>query len=475
MSRRESLGYTQPILKHDTSMRSSALAIVLALLGSSVSAADYMVVVPIPTKSSKPALSVTLHEAELPDGRVGKAYLFDFKGSLQIKGDPDSSVQQATWRAESLPTGLSIDSTGVLTGAPSEMAPAGANFRVVARYKNQEGRQTYTIRVGYEALDVVKISAGYNHTCAVTTTGAVKCWGDNSIGQLGNGTTVASPTPVQVQGLTGGVTDVAVNGSHSCAVQGTMAYCWGNNSSGQLGNGNQTNSKVPVRAVNAASAFKLALGAYHSCAITTSGGVECFGYGAGNFGLTSGVSDIASANYHTCVVQNGAARCWGPNESGQLGAGHMNGTWDVITPVGLESGVASVAVGYSHSCATKTDGSTWCWGANDFGQLGKAGIASAVPVQVPGLSGATRVVANNRYACAQSATGVYCWGASLRSMSAQQATRVPELGGGAQLTAGGTLICAAEGGSAKCIGENSQGQLGDGTYEYKDLPTTVRK
>jgi len=143
---------------------------------------------------------------------------------------------------------------------------------------------------------VSSISAGEAHTCAVTTSGAAKCWGANLFGELGDDSSTPRSTPVAVIGLSSGVSSISTGVSHTCAVVSGAAKCWGANYVGQLGDYSGSDSSTPVDVV----------------------------------GLSSGVSSISAGGYHTCAVVSGAAKCWGNNDSGKLGD---NSTTSRLTPV----------------------------------------------------------------------------------------------------------------------------------------------
>jgi alpha-tubulin suppressor-like RCC1 family protein len=347
------------------------------------------------------------------------------------------------------------------------------------------------------------IAAGEYHTCAVTTTGAAKCWGWGNSGQLGNGAS-SSDLPVQVSGLTSGVTAITAGRYHSCALTAIGGvWCWGQNDYGQLGNGTTTTSTSPVQVTGLTSGVTaITSGLYHSCAITSTGAAQCWGYNPsgqlGNAntgtnattpvqvsGLTSGVATIDAGADHTCAVTTtGSPRCWGLNNAGQLGNGTTTSSNVPVTIPTLNSGVATIDAGALHTCAVTTTGSARCWGENFNGQLGNGTTTNATsPVQVTGLtSGVTAIAAGRYHTCAATTGGAHCWGLNTDGQlgdgtgdSSNLPVEVTGLTSGATaITAGRYHTCAATTtGAARCWGGNLDGQLGDGTGETSNLPVQV--
>ena len=353
-----------------------------------------------------------------------------------------------------------------------------------------------------EAVGAVAITAGGLHTCAILTTGATACWGDNFFGQLGDGDaserldTNHIPLAVDLSGFGPGVTATAIaaGGSHTCAVVSTGALtCWGKNDYGQLGAdtddtpaGTEDPNPTPIDVAIDAAATGVSAGQNHTCAVLSGGTAFCWGLN-GNGQLASdenlnftphpdpnlvdlralggfrdpSVVSIANGANHTCaVLDSGAIACWGDNRRGQVGA-ELNFEVDATTAnpepavvdfgptlIGERPTATGVAAGSFHTCVVLdgdlpdgsifSDDSVVCSGENGTGELGDGGGTGPGPV------------------------------------SAQLPS---EFGTAVATTAGSAHHCALSAtGNVACWGPNDLGQLGDDTgigTSDPNLPTTV--
>lgn len=303
-------------------------------------------------------------------------------------------------------------------------------------------------------VGAASVTAGQGHSCAVTSSGAIYCWGSNSDGQLGDGRMSAdSPAAVEVRRGTMGIAiQVDAGEEHTCALDHSgVAYCWGDNSSGQLGSGAgpDADSATRVDALVGRTLVEITTGANHSCAID----------------------------------DEGQAWCWGANAAGQLGlgGGRSGGTSipvRVSATSGLTDPVVDIAAGKDTTCAATADGVAWCWGSGEDGQLGNGGTADAdVPVRVStaGVLAGTRVrqlgVGKEQTCAVDSAGRPACWG---RTSVGTRLTPARVTGSGfVQVAAGDAHACVLDSDAAAlCWGTGDDGRLGDGGTG--DEPDPVR-
>lgn len=332
---------------------------------------------------------------------------------------------------------------------------------------------------------VIDVAAGYDHTCAVLSSGKLVCFGYNNVGQLGNDSGVSSSLPVTVKGVHGlgeltGVTRVACGSYLTCAIAGAGVYCWG---LGFLGDGSIIGSQVPVQVLDAE--------------------------GTGPF---KDAADIAVGEEHICIRRSDKTlHCFGNNKNGQLGIGSTtNGKLpaqvkNVAGAPGVLSGIDEIArMGASHSCA-RIGGAVACWGDDSQGQLGVSApevcteVCARVPWMVPGIAAlnpAVEITSGDAHTCARLADGsVVCWGkntlselggvpngpcpqgsvgsCSVLPVTVRTAANVPFV---AIHVAGGsgehTCVIAPDS-TVWCWGANTAGQLGDGTTTSSMHPVPV--
>ena len=280
---------------------------------------------------------------------------------------------------------------------------------------------------------VTSLGVGWFANCAARADGTVWCWGGNNYGELGPNATKNTwyTTPVQIPGLSG-ATQVAAGFFHMCAIatgsSGPGVYCWGQNTNGQLGNGTTTDNATPVAAFTG-SFRNVACGAYNSY-VTTSQQGYVYGWGSNSYGqlgngtTTSSLSPVIANGetasqlvtagfYHVCSLRfDGSVRCWGGNYDGELGNGTTTNSSSPVQVAGLNA--KQLSAGMYHTCAITTSGLTQCWGDNMYGAIGDGtGVDRLVPT-APALGGVAMTQLSTglgQSTCGIAANSdVYCWG-----------------------------------------------------------------
>ncbi len=395
-------------------------------------------------------------------------------------------------------TAVTVNNTLSITATTPAGTAGAADVTVI----NPDG-QFATLSGGFSYFLVTGIASGSAHTCALVNGGA-QCWGSNVGGQLGNDSTaVDSYVPVPVSNLTGGVTAIVGGLGHTCALVNGGVQCWGSNSYGQLGNNTTNNSNVPVPVPALTSGVQaIAAAGNHTCAVDANGAAWCWGDNqAGDLGnnstteslvpvsvhgLTSGVKAIAAGADHSCAIDmNGAAWCWGDNQYGELGNNSTNYSAVPVPVQGLTSGVQVIAAGggaAEHTCAIPANNTVMCWGNNQYGQLGNNSTTNSdVPVAVMGLPGPAQAVAEGfSNTCALVSSGVWCWGDNTygelgngTTTNSKVPVQVTPLGTALNIAVGSEHSCAVVNETAWCWGDNSFGDLGNNSQSESNVPVEV--
>ncbi|HLZ98337.1 MAG TPA: trypsin-like peptidase domain-containing protein [Steroidobacteraceae bacterium] len=302
-------------------------------------------------------------------------------------------------------------------------------------------------RLSIAGVRWASLSVGLHNLCGVDVAGAAWCLGQNPKGQLGNATTVASTT--SAVRVAGGLVFTAVSvGGHSCGIVADGGgWCWGPGDDGQLGNDSNTGSTVPVQVSGALAFQSISAGLLHSCGISLDGRAWCWGSNelaefadekvlvvhrplamAGDKRYRT----IGAGYTHTCALAtDGAAYCWGQNEYGQLGDGTHTDHRSPVRVLGEHRYVSLVtAVTGSANCGLTAEGAAWCWGLNNFGQLGNGSKSdsSSTPVAVTGGQKYVSISAGRFHVCGVTGDdAVWCWGGfgGLGSIVRSEPSRVP--------------------------------------------------
>jgi len=350
-------------------------------------------------------------------------------------------------------------------------------------------------------LNFTTITAGDYHVCALNTTGSAFCWGYNGYGQLGIGNITQMLTP---QLILGGYnfTTISAGASHTCALNTTgSAFCWGYNGYGQLGIGNITQMLTPQLILGGYNFTTISAGASHTCALNTTGSAFCWGYnGYGELGIGNttnmylpqivlgelNFTIIIARASHTCALNTtGSAFCWGYNVFRQLGADVSN-ILDVVKMKNPQlvlggNNFTSISLGFYYSCGKTNDNEVYCWGFNDYGQLGTGFTEIISPKSVLGSYNFTTISSGMRSTCATTTNhSAFCWGenfvgqlgvGNITNMPSPQLITGMEI---SSISGGFYHTCALNTtGSAFCWGYNAVGQLGIGNITQMLTPQLI--
>ncbi len=364
------------------------------------------------------------------------------------------------------------------------------------------------------------MTAGLIHTCALTTTNHVYCWGWNRDGEIGDGSKADRPYAIQLSNMLT-FSGVSAGGAHSCAVAtGGNGYCWGLNLTGQIGDSSVISRSTPTAVTRRLSFAQIANGGTFTCALATDSTAYCWGWGRdGELGsrpvetclIPGGVEPcsrapiavggglrfltISAGARHVCAIAvDSTAYCWGNNATGQLGNGT---TADTALPVAVSGSLKFklVTLGFDHSCGLTAGGDAYCWGDNTWGQLGAATTSVALePTAVNGGIIFLALSAGAEHTCGiGTGNTAQCWGENGSGQLGAQVTETCTSASGrtvapcthravpvgtnqifASIFAGGHHTCAiTTGGKAYCWGDNSNGQLGTGNTGGSGVPVLV--
>ena len=429
--------------------------------------------------------------------------------AVDSSGSPVTNAQ-FTWRTGSAAV-ATVDAAGLVRGT------GVGTTTVFAASGGVEASASVTVRATFAAT---ALDAGAFHTCAISG-GTTYCWGSNATRQLGSlAPTTGTPQPVassigfaQLAGGGPGIESGHPLGQTCAVTTGGAVYCWGNDNMRQISGTPATENcrfslnfsyrcrATPEPVPGLSNVVSLTSGAFHSCAVNAAGAAYCWGSNRfGELGTSAAVTEqcrsegangfnvacsstpllvaggiqfreISAGASFTCALSTvNQAFCWGTNTDGQLG----NGGGSSSTPVAVQGGhqFTQISSGFSHSCAVRTDGRILCWGEGAAGQLGNGSTSdSSVPVLVAGNLTFRSVTAGAAHTCALTTGGAaYCWGNNTNGKLGvgpdvtQSSVPVAVAGGFtySTLSAGVDHTCgiATPSNEVLCWGSRNQGQVG---------------
>lgn len=449
---------------------------------------------PVDVQGIANAVSVTAGQSStcalLDDGTI-KCWGGNFTG---LVGDGTDTQRASPVAVQGISNATSVSTSQFNTCATLNSGSVkcwGSNYAGQLGAGNS-GKEVFLPVAVKDISTATEVDVGGNFVCVRLLDGTLKCWGPDQAGQLGDGgIDVNSSTPVSVIGVST-ASSVSLGEQHACALLTSGSVrCWGSNYNGQLGDDSNNTSATPISVPGIGTATGVSAGGAHSCAALSDGTVKCWGanfYGAlgngtiSNFvnhpvavaGITTAIA-VAAGGSHTCALTNsGGIQCWGNGGSGRLGNGSF-ATRSTPAAVSSITNAVAISAGVTHSCALLATGSIKCWGWGASGALGNGSTATqSTPVDVQGITTATAISSSQDHVCALLTSGtVSCWGDG----PGAGALTPQAVGGISNATAVGTgashTCVVLSGGTAQCWGLNSNGELGDGTTTDSSTPVAV--
>ena len=322
--------------------------------------------------------------------------------------------------------------------------------------------------VDFDEPQWLSVSAGREHTCAMTAEARLACWGANDRGQLGAGDSVERADAAFVQSAVRFLA-VSSGGRHTCAIDETQAlWCWGANDMGQLGDGTLRDRRRPVLMGVQGPFTHVSAGAEHTCAVR--GVAEGLCWGANHAGqIGNGVdftgalpptpisgeldfTSVSSGGTHSCGVANGGSGyCWGGNQTGSLGNGTLI---DASVPVNVtgQNLFRILRVGDTHSCGVDPQARAWCWGNNQFGQVtSRTGLVQGSPT-LRSDDSIRDIGVGEHWTCALLVrAGVRCWGVRWDQTDSDGSHSVSQNGWSPEIDSGGAPVALSVGTRHACI------------------------
>lgn len=440
-------------------------------------------------------LGISVSDAEIGSVSVTPMSLVLIKGEraalmaqvLDPQGDP---IQGLTPQFVSdAPSIARVDAQGQVTA----VGEGQAQITVSA------GQAQATVRVTV-SFDLDVLDAGAAHVCGLIL-GRAHCWGANDVGQLGLGTTSAFEAPIALPS-TLRFNTISAGGQHTCAITTAGdAYCWGANDKGQLGTGDTVGPlNQPTKVQGSLKFTAISAGRAHTCAISTAKEVYCWGANdKGQLGTgalvelhapakvrsLSDIAQITAGGAHSCAAKfNGESSCWGENARGQLGDNTVISKSEPSPIIGGAT-FGLIEAGFAHTCGLSMSATPMCWGANDKGQLSETTtLDRQVPIflSAPAQTSFSQVAPGAQHTCLLApGKGVYCAGANdlgqlgtNDTIAHKTLTKISAAATFRAITSGESFSCAITlEGDALCWGDGSKGQLGAGTSDVTRQPTPV--